>query len=186
MTNSGYSHRTEAHKNSLSSQLLLNWVDTVTRHAWLITACLVLTTIVASWISIEQFKMNSDTGDLIKQTGTWREDFETYKEEFPLLVDTAVIVVSGTSFDTVEQTARDLTLRIEAQPENFQDIYAVAADDFFRDHALMYMDIADLVATVMNGFEDSVEIYQRFKRFLLPMAQQKLLGLLVIRIVHDR
>ena len=137
-------HPMNPSQDGLVSRLLSSWVSVVTSHAWLSVVCLALTTILASWISIDQFKMNSDTEDLIQQTGSWRKDFDAYKAEFPLLVDTAVIVVSGSSFDAVEQTSKDLALRIEAQGENFQDIYAIAADGFFRDHALMYMDMDDL------------------------------------------
>ena len=144
MNSIGASQQTKPPQNGLVSRLLLEWVSMVTAHAWLIVACLVLTTVISSWISIALFKMNSDMEDLIRQTGSWRNDFEAYKAEFPLLVDTAVIVVSGTSFDAVEQTSKDLTRRIEAQVDNFQDVFSITSGGFFRDHALMYMDIDDL------------------------------------------
>jgi len=136
--------KSASNSNSLISDLVSSWVSLVTTHARITAICLVLITAVAAWTSIELFKMNSNTEDLIKQTGSWRNDFEAYKAEFPLLVETAVIVVSGTSFYAVEQTTKNLTQKIAAEDENFQDVFSTAAEGFFRDHALIYMDIADL------------------------------------------
>jgi hypothetical protein len=104
-------------------------------------------TALAAGYSAEQFRMNSNLGALIKQEGGWREDFERFKASFPMLVDTAIVVVTAPSQSSLESSTRALEEAFRARAK-LEDIYAPANDPFFRDHALLYLDRAALEAMV--------------------------------------
>ncbi|MCZ6618938.1 MAG: MMPL family transporter [Gammaproteobacteria bacterium] len=91
------------------------------------------------WVAYDRFQINSNLDDLISQAGTWRDDFDTFRERFPDLIDTAVIVVSGTSYQGVEETTGEIEARLLARPDIYTAVYAPQNDPFFRKHALLYL-----------------------------------------------
>ncbi len=124
--------------------LLERWVGMVARHPWITLLLLTLVTTVASWVAIDRFRMNSNLGDLIRQEAPWRADFDAYKRRFPDLVDTAVVVVSGSSFQRVEEMTRRVEAGLHARPEFFRAVSAPQNDPFFRRNALLYLDLDEL------------------------------------------
>jgi hypothetical protein len=71
-------------------------------------------------VAIDRFQMNSNLGDLIRQEAPWRDDFDEYQRQFPDLVDPAVVVVSGSSFQGVEEMTRRVEAGLRARPEYFR------------------------------------------------------------------
>ena len=128
----------------MADQRLVAWVGFVARHstAWL--AGIAIVTLVMGWIAYNQFRMNSDLGQLIDQTSSWRVDFDAFKREFPDLVHTAVVVVKGTSFKGVESTTQAVVAYLQAREDRYTAVTAPAADAFFRDHAFLYMPVEEL------------------------------------------
>lgn len=121
------------------------WLVGRVAHAPRISLLLVaLSTAFLGWFGAERFRMNSDLGALIEQGATWRADFDRFEAEFPMLIDTLMVVVSGTSFQGVEDTARRIENAMTMRSQVFQDVYSPANDPFFRDHALLYLDMDDL------------------------------------------
>ena len=123
---------------------LERWVAMVARNAWLTLSLLSLVTVLLGWVAADRFQMNSKLSDLIHQEGSWRDDFDAYKEQFPDLVETAVVVVSGTSFSAVEQVAKRVESKLREQDAFFRAISAPQNDPFFRRHAFLYLDLDEL------------------------------------------
>ena len=124
------------------------FVGLVVRNArWALVLLLVVTILAGSYGS-DRFRMNSDLGALIEQEADWRDDMDRFKVEFPMLIDTVMVVVSGESFHGVEDTARRIEHAMRARTEVFQDVYSPANDPFFRDHVLLFLDADDLEDTI--------------------------------------
>ncbi len=123
---------------------LERWVAMVARHPWLTLSLLSVVTVLLGWVAVDRFQMNSNLSDLIRQEGSWRDDFDAYKERFPDLVETAVVVVSGTSFQAVEQMTSRVESRLREQDAFFRAISAPQNDPFFRRHAFLYLDLDEL------------------------------------------
>ena len=123
---------------------LAGWVAWVAGHAWLVLALLAGATAGCAWVAVERFQMSSNLKDLIRQETPWREDFDRFEDAFPDYVKTAVVVVWGTAFKQVEDTARRLEAEIRNRPERFRAVYAGENHPFFRDHAFLYLDEDDL------------------------------------------
>lgn len=125
---------------------LLSWVAWVVAHPRLALALVLVVTAVAGWVAVDRYAMNSRLGDLVQQDANWRTDYEAFQEAFPQLVETAVVVVSGTSLQRVEQTALELEARISADQTRFVDVYAPGNDPFFRNNAFLLLKLDDLDA----------------------------------------
>lgn len=126
------------------TSVLVSWVDRVTSRPWVTLLVLAVATLGLGWVAVDRFQINSNLDDLINQTGTWRDDFDTFRARFPDLIDTAVIVVSGTSYQRVEKTAGEIEARLLARPDTYTAVYAPQNDPFFRKHAFLYLDEDEL------------------------------------------
>ena len=129
-------------------RILARWVALVA--AWPLSTLLLIGVITAllGHVSVTQFQMNSNLSDLIRQDAPWKDDFESFKSRFPQLVDTAVVVVSGTSMQGVEDTCKSIEQRLLARSDIFSDVYSPMTDPFFRDNAFLMMDLDALESMV--------------------------------------
>ena len=123
---------------------LAKWVGWVAHHAWAVLTGLALVTCASAWVAVDRHRMNADLGDLIRQEASWRDDFDRFQAAFPDHVKTAVVVVSGSGFKQVEDVARQIEAEIRRRPDRFRAVYAGGNHPFFRDHALLYVDQAEL------------------------------------------
>ncbi len=126
------------------SSFLIRWVTWVAAHPRLTLLCLLLVTLFAGFIATDRYAMNSRLGDLIQQEGGWRDDYDDFREAFPQLVETAIVVVSGSRFQQVENRSRVLEALIAEEKNLFVDVYAPANESFFSNNALLYLDIERL------------------------------------------
>ena len=101
-------------------------------------------TAACGWVSVERFSINSEMNDLIEQDTAWRRDFDAFAEQFPSLIQTAFVVVSGPSIKGVESSSKRLGENLLSTMDVFQEVYAPATDGFFRDHLLLYLDYETL------------------------------------------
>ena len=98
------------------NDLLVRWVRWVSNKAAPVLCAIGVVTLIALWIAVTQFRMNSDLGELIDQSSGWRQDFDRFQSEFPDLVRTAVIVVASKSTTGLEQTTADILHALHADP----------------------------------------------------------------------
>jgi len=124
--------------------MLGSWVVLVVRRPGWILLGLALITGVAGWIAVDRYAMNSRLGDLVQQDADWRTHYEAFQAAFPQLVETGLVVVSGSSFTQVESAAKSLEQAIAARSDQFVDVYSPANDPFFRDNALLFMSLTKL------------------------------------------
>ena len=120
------------------------WVRWVVRRAVWVMGAVATMTVFLGWIAVTQFRMNSDLSALINQEAEWRQHFDHFEQSFPDLLRTAVVVIRGDKLSKVERTTRDVLAYLGQRPEYFAAVAAPGAESFFRDHALLYMDLEDL------------------------------------------
>jgi len=123
---------------------LQRWVSWVTNYPRLTLFALFVITLIAGFVAVDRYALNSRLGDLIEQEADWRDDYDAFQEAFPQLVETAIVVVSGTEFRKVDDKARTLEAAIAADKALFIDVYAPANEEFFSDNALLYLDLPQL------------------------------------------
>ncbi len=124
--------------------LLSAWVGWVVARAKTCIVAIAILTLVLGWVAYDRFRINSDLSTLITQAADWRQDFDTFEREFPDLVGTAVIVVSGRSAHNIEATTHTILNKLRSEPEYFSAVAAPGSERFFRDRALLYMSLDEL------------------------------------------
>ena len=127
-----------------TAQFLLPWVKWVINRPGLTLILVSIVTAVLGFVAVTQFKMNSNLSELIDQNASWRSDFDQFEKAFPDLVRTSVIVLSSKSIYHLEQSTAQIVDALQARPDKFRAISAPGSEDFFRDHAFLYMDIDSL------------------------------------------
>ncbi len=145
------------------TDLLSRWVSFVARNGWLVLSVLSLVSVALGWIAVERFRINSNLSDLIQQDAPWRVDFDRYEVAFPDAVRTSMLVVSGKSQKGVEDAAKQLEVTLRNRDDLFRAVHAPQNDDYFRDHALLFMDLADL--------DDMVDRIARAQPMLTAVAE---------------
>ncbi len=145
------------------TDLLSRWVSFVARNGWAMLAVLALVSVALGWIAVDRFRINSNLSDLIQQDAPWRVDFDRYEAAFPDAVRTSMLVVSGKSQKGVEDAAKQLEVTLRKRDDLFRAIHAPQNDDYFRDHALLFMDLADL--------DDMVDRIARAQPMLTAVAE---------------
>ncbi len=123
---------------------LVQWVNFVTRRAVVWLVVIAVLSLVLGWVAVDRFRLNSDLSTLITQEADWRKDFDYFEATFPDLVRTAVVVVYGTSLHDIEVATGQIKDYLGERPGLYRAVSAPGSEAFFRDHALLYMDVDDL------------------------------------------
>lgn len=127
--------------------MLARWVRQVSDWPWSVVTLLTAITLFSGWYGATHFKINSDLNKLIDQTSDWRLDFDEFERHFPDLVHTAVVVVASSSISDLEQVSGQVLDYLQSHDEFFTAVAAPGSESFFRDHALLYMDLDQLDST---------------------------------------
>ncbi len=124
--------------------ILKAWTRFVTRQPWTILVAIGLITLIALYIAVTQFSINSDTGRLIRQDQPWKETYNRFQDTFPQYTNNTFVVVSGSSLAAVSHVSRALERKLGEKEDIFQFVYSPANDDFLETHALLYIDVEEL------------------------------------------
>lgn len=107
-------------------------------------AVLLTITVIAGIHGSVTFRIDSDTENLIRQDTDWRRQFDQFQATFPMLVDTALVVVSGPSYEAVDQTVADLAQALDYGDDVITSVFAPDADPFLRERRLLFLSQAEL------------------------------------------
>ena len=107
--------------------MLIRWVRLVEAHARFTLLLLIALTLAAGVTAVFFGAINSDLSKLVKPSDDlqWYQDNENYKQAFPLLQQTAVVVVSGADAEKVETVAKSIEAALLREPI-FSDVFAPA------------------------------------------------------------
>jgi hopanoid biosynthesis associated RND transporter like protein HpnN len=109
--------------------------------------------LAALYISIHYGRINSDLSTLVKPSlqPDWYVDNEEYKKSFPNLQQTAVVVISGSDAQKIDQVTRTLRDRL-AETGDFESVFAPAVDEYLEDRKLYFLEL-DLLQKWAQGVE---------------------------------
>ncbi|NND60587.1 MAG: MMPL family transporter, partial [Gammaproteobacteria bacterium] len=128
----------------LITRLAVAWVQFSTRFAALVLAGALLLVGAAGWYASGHLGIDTSTADMIAERLPWRQSFIDYREAFPQLERTLVIVIDGADRDQADLFRDELVSRLQVQSELLQQVYAPGADPFFQREGLLYRDLAQL------------------------------------------
>ena len=83
--------------------------------------------------------LDTDTAGMISADPEWRQTWIGFKEAFPQLVDTLLIVVDGETPDLADRAGRSLAAALEAEPALVEWAVRPDALPFLERNALLYL-----------------------------------------------
>ena len=133
--------------------LVTRWLNLVTRHPAATITLLACMALCAVALFVSKGEINSDLSHLVKPAANlgWYQDNETFKESFPDLQQTAIVVISGEQADAVTQTTKALADAFTASGE-YQSVFAPKVDDFLEQRLLYFLPV-DTLEQWLNGAE---------------------------------
>lgn len=126
------------------TRLLLLWTRFVVRHAITVLACLFIITASALYYTVNNFSINSNTEDLIKQDTEWKKIHTDWTQAFPHMIHTTFVVLTGESVSEVNEVSRELESLLRTNNEYFHSVFAPANLEFLDRHGLLYLQTDEL------------------------------------------
>jgi hopanoid biosynthesis associated RND transporter like protein HpnN len=113
------------------------------RALYVICIAILLTTGIVNYTA-KNFKINSDTSDMLSPELDFRQEYSSYKKAMPAFGDSLVIVVEAPNPDQAEDAARELAERLRSTAGIKGPVKYLAADPFFAKNGLLYLKSAEL------------------------------------------
>ena len=132
-------------ENIADRQWLNRWLGLVQRYSLQTIILLACLGIASATLFAFKGKINSDLADLVKPEDNliWYQDNEYFKEAFPDLQQTAIVVISGQDGNAVKQTTRDLADAFTAS-NHYESVFAPTVHDFLEQRLLYFLPLDKL------------------------------------------
>lgn len=121
-------------------KLLLLWTRFVIHNVKTVMAIMSIATVLALFYSIENFSINSDTEELIKQDTQWKKIHTEWAEAFPHMTHITFVVLTGESVTRVNAVSKELESILNTNSEYFESVFAPNNLDFLDKHAFLYLE----------------------------------------------
>lgn len=137
----------------VNHRLVTLWLNLVARYPAVTIMLLACMALGAVALFASKGEINSDLSHLVKPAANlgWNQDNEYFKESFPDLQQTAIVVISGKDADAVTQTTKNLADAFTASGQ-YQSVFAPTVDEFLQ-HRLLYFLSVDKLEQWLNGAE---------------------------------
>ena len=130
-------------------RILISWTNLVIRNCHLSLALLGIITSMLGAYAVNNFKINSDTSQLIVQDTEWRKTHDEFVNEFPQYDKTTFIVVSGPAPNKVKLVAKDLVENLKTE-NDFKSVFSPASEEYYEKNIFLYMQPRDLEKAIQK------------------------------------
>ena len=118
---------------------LVSWTQFVANRPRQVLLVVLGLTVVALFIAVTRFSINSDTGKLIRQDTPWRKVHDQYTKSFPQYINNTFVVVSGRKQAAVSNVSKALEIELARETDTFELVYGPANDEYLVRHAMLFM-----------------------------------------------
>ncbi len=135
-------------------QFLAWWVDIVRHTAIWVVVLTVFFSGIVLYYTIGHLSINASTADMLSPTLAFRRNLKEFKQAFPQLQGTMLIVIHGKTPDLAQGATTTLANSLRKEPGIFKTVYVPGGGRFFERHGLLYLspkkleDLADNLAKI--------------------------------------
>jgi len=120
------------------------WIRFVQKFPIYIVVLSMIAAIASLNYTINNLGMNTDTQDMLSPNLLWRQLDLEYEKKFPQYNDNLLIVIESTTPDQAQDAAQLLYSRLLEENVLFKTVYYPKELTFFKESALLYLDIEEL------------------------------------------
>lgn len=122
---------------------LASWTRLVCRRAAATVGVFALLTGALAHYALGNLGINTDTTDMISDELPWRRTLIDFRDNFPQLFGTLVIVIDGDTVDLADDSTERLVDAL-ANESVFTEIHQPGGGEFFRRHGLLFLGTDEL------------------------------------------
>ncbi len=111
---------------------------------------IVALTLVSGWYSVEHFRIDAETENLIRQDTPWRLDRDRFNEVFPQYKNNTIVVIKGDDVAAVDDVSLSLEAQLRVRDDIFYSVFALTNLDYFQQHRLLYLDQTQLAEVIAD------------------------------------
>jgi len=126
------------------SQIIATAVGVAIRRPWITVLTVLSLTVGGLFYAAANLGINTDTADMISDSLSWRQDFITYRESFPVRDRNIVAVVDGPNGEISTSYARELAEALAEEPALFPTVFMAGTGDFFEQNGLLFLPLQEL------------------------------------------
>jgi hypothetical protein len=124
--------------------LLARWVGLVLRWPKSTALCVLSTALFAGYYAAGHLGVNTDTANMISGALPWRQNFNEYRDAFPVRDRNLLIVIDAPSAARADAFAAALLAGLRSRPDLYHAILLQGEGEFFERNGLLYLPIAEL------------------------------------------
>ena len=124
------------------------WVAFAARYAQAIVITMLLSVSGGAYYTSQSVSVNTDTDSLIDPNAEFRQVYGKFKDAFPQLSDSMVFVVRADAPELADMAAEQIVDKLAAQPDRFQNVFALSTEEFFQRNGLLFQSTEELTDLV--------------------------------------
>jgi hopanoid biosynthesis associated RND transporter like protein HpnN len=117
------------------------------RWPWAVIAACLLLAGVATWYTVNNFAINTDSGQLIDAKVGWRMRQARFDAAFPQESNLILVVIDGVTPEVAYSAAERLTARLTANPKLFTHVFRPDGGAFFNQNGLLFLSLPEVKDT---------------------------------------
>ncbi|MAW80670.1 MAG: hypothetical protein CMI63_10565 [Parvularcula sp.] len=125
-------------------KLLAAWAETARRAGAVLAAAILILGCLAGYYAATHLKVNTDTSAMLDPDLPFQQRAAELRDAFPQIKNDVVIIVRAPTLDETDAYAIELREKLLADTDNFTAVFAPAADPFFRENGLLYLEPNEL------------------------------------------
>lgn len=125
-------------------KLLAAWAETARRAGAVLAAAILILGGLAGYYAATHLKVNTDTSAMLDPDLPFQRRAAELRDAFPQIKNDVVIIVRAPTLDEADAYAIELREKLLADKDNFTAVFAPAADPFFRENGLLYLEPNEL------------------------------------------
>jgi predicted RND superfamily exporter protein len=129
--------------DSLLNRFLLIVERFAYSHPFPVITVSIVVAILSVWVTVDQLTFKTGRGDLVSKDLPYVERHEKYREEFDDF-DGMIVVVEDGDPVRMKNFAEALVEKFQAHPESFAKLFYKIDTRYFKDKALLYLDVDEL------------------------------------------
>ncbi|MGR9115900.1 MAG: MMPL family transporter [Gammaproteobacteria bacterium] len=132
------------HTDSLIHNFLLWWERQVVRFPWTLLLAITVLCGLSLHYTVNNLGFNTNTSQMLSPDLPFQKNRHRIEQAFPKDAAAFILVVNGDTPEETSQAARLLADQLNQHTESFQSVYIPTDNAFFRQQALLFLNLDEL------------------------------------------